>query len=115
MKSRWEVKRDKRDQVVGSRDVATVSRVSDGTWEQGQCGGIRNDVGRSLQRETQHGGDGMVRGRRRIERQEAIGRGTVVLGDAGTRAVVMGVGPFSHTTLSTQKTSTMVKFSAVTT
>lgn len=26
MKSRWEVKRDKRDQVVGSRDVATVSR-----------------------------------------------------------------------------------------
>lgn len=57
----------------------------------------------------------MVRGRRDIERQEAIGRGTVVLGDAGTRAGFMGVGPFSHTTLSTQKTSTMVKFSAVTT
>lgn len=39
----------------------------------------------------------------------------VALGDAGTRAGFIGVGPFSHTRLSTfQKTPILVKFSTVT-
>lgn len=37
-----------------------------------------------------------------------------MLGDVGTGAGFMGVGPVTHSRLSTQKTSTLVKFSAVT-